>query len=47
MYTDDNVPGQNTIARMISGAKPITYMHEYQMYTDDNTHGQKHDFKND
>jgi hypothetical protein len=39
--------GKNSIARMISGAKPTTYIHESQMNKDDNTPGQKHEFKND
>jgi hypothetical protein len=38
---------KNTIAKMISGAKPTTYMHESQMNTYDNAPRQKHDFKND
>jgi hypothetical protein len=37
---------KNTIARMISRAKPTTYMNESEMNTYDNAPGQKHDFKN-
>jgi hypothetical protein len=42
-----NAPGQNTIARMIIGAKPTTYIHESQTDTDKPYIGAKTPCKND
>jgi hypothetical protein len=47
MNTYVNAQVQNTIARMINGAKPTMYIHESQMNTDDSAPVQKHDCKND